>query len=138
MKHKHNELGYCDIPCPWCGVYGFYSDSVTKERAWEMCKWCHWVKNHGERRQRVYHEICPRCWPNYKQLEKNTEENVKRLQNTTLGDRSMNTPKKYYGTLTMSPGHPCAYCETEMVKFEPKYNILQKYKDDLYKHHRYD
>src|SRR3990167_9906307 len=45
----HSLLGSCIIPCPWCGVYGFYGPKIVPNKIIRACKWCGiWQKQNGE------------------------------------------------------------------------------------------
>lgn len=133
--HSCGIFGDCGRKCEWCRILGFTSDFIDGMREYVMCKWCGKFQNKGQEVQQCYHEICPKCWPNYKKLENRI--NPKQITKE-LGDRSKNTKKKLFLTWTGSPGHLCIVCQTKMVVFSPNWNPLQKLKDELYKFHEYN
>jgi len=136
-RHKCNELGNCNLRCPWCDTFGFYNyyHDIPHKRKYYMCKYCGKVKDKGKEAIQCYREICPKCFPNYKRIEQN--EGLIKISDE-LGERSQSTKSKTFFTWTMKPGHPCAVCETKMVVFKPTYNLLKKRKEKLYKYHGYN
>ena len=135
--HKCFQLGNCFEKCRWCGVYGFIHFYETPGRNYLMCKWCGKVQDEGQKEPRqCYLEICPKCRPDHKELEEVDWSKYKDA--LVVKNRAWNEKNTLYHTFTMSPGHPCPLCETKMVKFEPKYNPNQAYKEALYKFHGYE
>lgn len=101
-----------------------------------MCKWCGKVQDKGKEIIQCYMEICPKCVPSYKELEKEYSPEEHNLEKK----RRIGDPKKLkrpFGSWTMRPGHPCPICETKMVAFKPKYDWYKEQKEELYKFHDY-
>ena len=62
LSCQHSEMGSCIIPCPWCGIYGFYSPKITPNKIARACKWCGIWQNEAGETYRCIFLWCTKCY----------------------------------------------------------------------------